>query len=134
MSFFFETSSTTSPLSALRAGPLGPRFAAPHGTCGAAAQLSRALSLVVVAGTILALLGPPLFDRRRYALGERAGGDVAGDHRAGPGVGAVAELDRRHEHGVRPGAGVGPDLGAVLLAPVVVGGDGAGNDVGAGPD
>src|SRR5262249_13756936 len=59
---------------------------------------------------------------------------VAGDDRTRTRVRALADLDRRHEHRVRAGAGVLPDLGAVLLLAVVVRGDVPGPDVGAGAD
>ena len=78
--------------------------------------LAPSAALAVSACTILALRDPALFDRGGNALGERARRHVAVHHRAGAGVGAVADLDRRDEHRVRPGARVGADLRAVLAA------------------
>src|SRR5258706_2776738 len=107
MSFFLETSSTTSPLSATL------RCAAGYLRRGRSA-LAVALFVAVVVRIILALRDPALLDRGRDALRQRAGGHVAGDDRTGSGVGAVAHLDRRDEHGVGTRARVGTDLGAVL--------------------
>ena len=64
------------------------------------------------------------------AHGERTGRDVAADHAAGAGVGAVADLDGCDEHVVRTGAGVRADHGAVLVHAVVVHRDRRRADVG----
>src|SRR3954471_522717 len=60
---------------------------------------------------------------------ERVGRDVVGDHATRSGVCAIADFDRRDERGVHAGLDIGPDLSAVLFAPVVVGGDVARADV-----
>src|SRR5262249_29434039 len=69
-----------------------------------------------------ALVEPAFRDSRRH---------VPRDDGAGAGVRLVAHLDRGHQDGVGGDARVLPDLGAVLLAPVIVGGDRPGADVGA---
>src|ERR1700742_4750298 len=51
---------------------------------------------------------------------QRSGRDIVAHHRAGAGVSAVADSHRRHEHGVRTGADVGADCGALLGRSVVV--------------
>src|SRR4051812_6338042 len=56
-------------------------------------------------------------------------GDVLRDDAAGSGVRPVADLDGRDERRVHTGSPIGPDLGPMLLAPVVVGGDVARADV-----
>src|SRR5215813_14075311 len=61
----------------------------------------------------------------------RTRGNVPGDHGAGARVRLVADLDRRDEDGVGRDPSVLPDLGPVLLPPVVVGGDRPRADVGA---
>src|SRR5947209_5551530 len=65
---------------------------------------------------------------------QRLGGDVLGDHRARAGVGVVADGNRGHEGHVHAGVHARADLGAVLGGAVVVGGDGAGPQVGVGAD
>src|SRR3954468_21492760 len=65
---------------------------------------------------------------------ERPGRDVVRDDRAGAGVRLVADRHRRDERGVDRRADVRADRRAVLVAPVVVGGDRGGAEVRAGPD
>src|SRR5262249_6877197 len=79
----------------------------------------------------LALVEPAFCDLRRDALRHRTGRDVLGDDGAGAGVRLVAHLDRGDEDRVGRDPGVLPHLRAVLLPPVVVGGDRPGADVGA---
>src|SRR5215204_569327 len=62
---------------------------------------------------------------------QRVGRHVVGDHRAGAGVGAVADADWRHERRVDAHLDARADGGAVLVGTVVVGGDRAGAEVGA---
>ena len=117
ISFFLETSSMQ-----LVSLPLGRSVT----RASASASIRSLAGVVARTGDVF-----QPFDPGRHALGQRAGWHVAGDDRAGAGVGAVADLDRRDEHRVRPDARVGADLRAVLVPAVVVGGDGAGADVGA---
>src|SRR3954452_25568572 len=65
---------------------------------------------------------------------ERPGRDVVGDDRSGAGVRLVADRYRGDERRVDRRADVRPDRRAVLVAPVVVGGDRRGAQVRAGPD
>src|SRR5699024_3650280 len=55
-----------------------------------------------------AALGHPALDIALLATGDgqSTGGDVLLDDRAGPGVGAIADGDRRNEHRVRAGTHV----------------------------
>src|SRR5690242_3722248 len=72
--------------------------------------------------TARALAAHPPFDvaLRTRGYGQRSGRDVVAHHRARPGVGAVADGHRRHEHGVRAGAHVRADGGPPLGFAVVV--------------
>ncbi len=65
---------------------------------------------------------------------QRIGGDVLGDDAAGTDIGALADLDRRHQRGVGADKGACPDLGPMLVEAVIVAGDGAGADVSARAD
>src|ERR1700685_947144 len=65
---------------------------------------------------------------------QRLGRHILGDHRARAHIGAVADLARRPQRRVRADERVLADLGAVLGAAVVIAGDGAGTDIGAGAD
>src|SRR5262249_42601292 len=78
-----------------------------------------------------ALVEPAFGDLSRDALRHRTRGNVPGDHGTGARVRLVADLDRRDEDGVGRDPSVLPDLGPVLLPPVVVGGDRPRADVGA---
>ena len=62
---------------------------------------------------------------------QRIGRDVLGDDAARADIGALADLDRRHQRGVGADEGAGADLGAMLGEAVIVAGDGAGADIGA---
>src|SRR4029077_14996608 len=62
--------------------------------------------------------------------GCRAVGDVFGDHRSGPGSGALAKFDGSDQHRVHANERAVADLGAVLVRAVEVGRDRAGADVG----
>src|SRR5438874_498398 len=57
------------------------------------------------------------------------GWHVLGDRRACGRPGVVADGDRGHQRDVDPSVYVLADLGAVLVLPVVVGGDGAGPEI-----
>src|SRR5204863_1093713 len=63
---------------------------------------------------------------------ERVGRDVVGDHRAGSGPRPISDRHGRDEHSVAGRADVTPDGGALLPGPIVVGGDVACTDIGAG--
>ncbi len=59
---------------------------------------------------------------------------VAGNHRAGTDIGAVADLDRRNQRRIGTDECILADRRAVLGAAVVIAGDGAGADIGIGAD
>src|SRR3954451_4151080 len=80
----------------------------------------RALALIVALDVALALPGHPQRPRR----------DVVDDDRPRGGPGVVADLDWSHERGVDATVHPVADPRAVLAEAVVVGGDGAGADVG----
>src|SRR6185437_7696453 len=65
---------------------------------------------------------------------QRVGRHVLGYYRAGADIGAVADLNRRDQR--RIGANEGPlaDIGAMLGGAVIITGDGAGANIGAGTD
>ena len=65
---------------------------------------------------------------------QRIGRDVLGDDAARSDIGALADLDRRHQRRVRADKGAGADLGAMLVEAVIVAGDGAGADISARAD
>src|SRR5687768_2080603 len=64
--------------------------------------------------------------------GQRVRRHVAGDDRARSDIGAVADFDRRDQGRIGADEGVPADLGAMLRDTVVIAGDGAGTDIGAG--
>ena len=68
------------------------------------------------------------------ATASASAGTFVGHHRAGADIGAVADLDRRHQRRVRADEGAVADIGAVLGDAVVIAGDGAGADIGARAD
>src|SRR6516165_6676965 len=65
---------------------------------------------------------------KRQGLGRH----VLRDHRAGTDIGALPDLDRRHQRRVRANEGATADVGAVLGGTVVIAGDRAGADIGIG--
>ena len=84
----------------------------------------------------LAYLGGPSFPLLLRAARQRQGigRDVLGDDAARADIGALADLDRRHQRGVGADKGAGADLGAMLVEAVIVAGDGAGADISARAD
>src|SRR5262245_17642465 len=79
--------------------------------------------------------GPAFLDLLAAATDrERVRRHIAGDDRARAHIGALADLHRRDQRRVRADERVLADLGAVLADAVVVAGDGAGADIGAGAD
>src|SRR5262245_25778886 len=67
---------------------------------------------------------------RRPLERQGVGFHVAGDDAARADVGAIADLEGRHQRGVGADKGAGAHVGEVLLEAVVVAEDGAGADVG----
>src|ERR1700722_15526420 len=68
--------------------------------------------------------------RQRQGVGRY----VFRDHRAGSDIGALADFDRRDQRRVRTDEGILADRRAMLVAAVVIAGDGAGADIGVGAD
>lgn len=66
--------------------------------------------------------------------GEGVGGDIIGDGAAGADDGAVADVDRGDQGDIRADEHVGADGGAVFGVAIVIAGDGARADIGAGSD
>ena len=92
-------------------------------------RMSRAMMRISTAigysVSSVARLRSALADARRHADGQLARRHVLGDHRAGAGVGALADRQRRAQDGVRADERAVADDRLVLAPPVVVGGDGA---------
>src|SRR5471030_1801142 len=71
-----------------------------------------------------------LLDLRSARDGQRIRGHILRDHRARRSDGPVADLDRRHQCGVRTNESPRPNIGDRLGEAVIVAGDGAGADIG----
>src|SRR5215211_2388950 len=87
-----------------------------------ACSFLRVLLLLAVRVTLDVLL--PLTGDGQGALW-----NVLGDRRASASVRAVTDVERRHQGRVHAGLHALSELRAVLLTPVVVGGDGAGAEI-----
>ena len=79
------------------------------------------------------LLGPArLVDLLAAGEGDGIGGDVAGDDRAGADEGAGADRHRRDQGAVRADEGPLPNYRPIFEEAVIIAGDGARADIGAG--
>src|SRR5579864_8295813 len=63
---------------------------------------------------------------------ERVGRDILGDHRTRADIGAVADLYRRDQRGIRAYKGRRADIGKMLVEAIVIAGDRTCADIGAG--
>src|SRR5947209_13087914 len=83
-------------------------------------------------GKLAAALGGPVgfIGRAAPRNGQRIGGDVLGDDRAGGDVGAIADAHRRDQRRVGPDEDAVADGRRMLRYAVVIAGNGAGADVG----
>src|SRR4029077_4663377 len=94
----------------------------------------RASLLLLLPARLYALGVSGLGGLARARDGQSARLDIVGDHAPGRNERAVADGHRRDQRGVHHRAHALADRGAVLVAPVVVGGDRAGAEVATGAD